>query len=280
MRNTTIDGVGSLYGGSYDEVSINGVGKLKDDIKANIINVNGVFKSKGRIEAGSFISDGVSRVHNDIKVKELKVDGVLKARCRKVEADSICCDGIMICSGEVSADNIDIDGQCSISELYGDKVNIKFDLKTGSNAGISKYFKPFVNSYFGRPVSSSHSLVDTIECTDLEASHLKAKSIKAKNVTLGPDCIVDYLECDGNLEVHPSCKIGKTNRDIKTEAQAKRNDRDETTETIDAIDRIIEDKSLDKTDTRVVEIIKKYQDGNLDLSEVKLMLDALSTSTK
>jgi cytoskeletal protein CcmA (bactofilin family) len=79
----TIDGVGSLYGGSYDEVSINGVGKLKDDIKANIINVNGVFKSKGWIEAGSFISDGVSRVHNDIKVKELKVDGVLKLAVEK-----------------------------------------------------------------------------------------------------------------------------------------------------------------------------------------------------
>ncbi len=123
-------------------------------------------------------------------------------------------------------------------------------------------------------------MVDTIECTDLEGSHLKAKSIKAKNVILGPDCIVDYLECDGILKVHPSCKIGKANRDIKTESNNSQDDYRGTTNTKITIDKIIEDKNLDIADPRVKEIINKYQDGKLSLREVNLMLDALSSTSK
>ncbi|MDD4679559.1 MAG: polymer-forming cytoskeletal protein [Clostridia bacterium] len=276
MKKTYVDGIGSLYGGSYDEVTVSGIGKLKGDLKANKLNVDGMFKSKGRIEADSFINDGMSRIYGDVKVGELRIDGMFKARCSKIEADSIYCDGIIVCTGEVSADNVEIEGLCSIAELYGDKIKIQYNASANNTVNIPGFFKSAANSFFGRPVSTQYSLVDTIECTDLEADRLKVNTIKANNVTLGPDCVVDYLECNGKLEIDPSCKIGKTNKDIKTESHNCQNSNRGTANTEVTIDKIIEDKNLDKTAPQVQEIIKKYQAGKITLNEVKLMLDALN----
>jgi cytoskeletal protein CcmA (bactofilin family) len=149
MKKTSIDGVGSLCGSNYEEILVDGVGKLKDDVKAKIIRADGVFKSKWRIEAVSFFCDGVARIYDYIKVKELKVDGVLKIRRGNAESDSICCDGMVTCSGEISADNVNIYGIYSITALYGDEIKLKHDSKRiTANISMPKYIYPFIKSYF------------------------------------------------------------------------------------------------------------------------------------
>jgi type VI protein secretion system component Hcp len=92
--------------------------------------------------------------------------------------------------------------------------------------------------------------------------------------------LIDYLECDGKLEIHPSCKIGKINGNIKTESHniSIQNDNKEINDNEILLDKIIESKNADKANPIVKEIITKYQDGKLNLNEVELMLDALSSS--
>jgi len=174
---------------------------------------------------------------------------------------------------------VNIEGVCSISELYGDRIRIKYDMQNSSKWNISGPFHSLINYYFGRPVDDRYSLVDTIECTDLEADKLHAKTIKARNVTLGPDCIVGYLECDGELKVHPSCKIARSNRDIKATPYQAGSYSVQNTGTSDdntSIEKIIKNAGIDTEDPRLKEIMKKYHDGKLNINEVKIMLDALS----
>lgn len=208
MQDAKIDGMGTIHGGEYREVSIGGMGKLKGDIIAEKININGMFKSNGEIEANQFICDGFGRVFKNIKVKSAKISGALKVRRAKFEADNITCDGVITCNREVSADEIYIDGSCSISRMYGDKITIRNKNGGLENSKIPTKFLMLTNMYLGRKLSLSHSLVDVIECTDLEASGLKAKVVKAQNVTLSNDCIIENLECSGKVIIDDTCKIG------------------------------------------------------------------------
>ena len=208
MQDARIEGMGSIHGGEYKDIFVDGMGKLKGDIKADKIAVSGMFKSNGEISANELICDGLSRVFKNVKVKKATVSGVLKIRRAKLEANNIKCDGVITCTREVCADEIYIDGVCSISKMYGDKIIINNKLGGLANSKIPTKFLMLTNIYLGRKISMSHSLVDLIECTNLEASGLKAKIVKAQNVTLHNNCIIDRLECTGQVVIDDSCKIG------------------------------------------------------------------------
>lgn len=208
MKDTKIDGMGSIHGGEYKNVSIDGMGKLKGNIEAEKVTVSGMFKSKGEIIADEFICDGLARVFKNIKVKKANVSGVLKLRRAKLEADNISCSGVITCNREVSGDEIYIDGACSISKIYGDNVTIKNKTGALANSKIPTKLLAVTGVYLGRKVSTTHSLVDVIECTNLEASGLKAKLVKVENVKLYNNCIIDKLECTGKAIIDDSCKIG------------------------------------------------------------------------
>ncbi|OOM77267.1 hypothetical protein CLPUN_23840 [Clostridium puniceum] len=208
MQDAKIDGMGTIYGGEYKDVSIGGMGKLKGNIEAEKVIINGMFKSNGEIIANEFVCDGLGRILKNVKVKKAKISGVLKIRRAKLEADNITCDGVITCTHEVSADEIYIDGVCSISKMYGDKITIRNKNDGLTNSKIPTKFLMLTNIYLGRKLSLSHSLVDVIECTDLEASGLKAKIVKAQNVRLSNDCIIENLECAGQTIIDDTCKIG------------------------------------------------------------------------
>lgn len=251
MQNAKISGMGSIHGGEYKEVSVEGMGKLKGSIIAEKVTVDGMFKSNGEIDVNEFICDGLGRVFKNIKAKKARVSGVLKIRRAKLEADNITCDGIITCNREVSADEIYIDGVCSVSRMYGDKITIKNKNGGLENSKIPTKFLMLTNMYLGRRVSLSHSLVDVIECTDLEASGLKAKVVKAQNVTLSNDCIIENLECSGKVIVDDTCKIGNIPNNQIEGADSMAN-------------------------ASIIKILELYKSGKINVEEAEEMISSAS----
>jgi len=209
MRTETIDGIGSIYGGEYDEITVDGVGTLKEDVTVNCLKVDGIFKSKGKISAQEIYIDGVARIFRNVKVRKVSIDGILKMRRARLYAEEITCGGIFTSNSEISADNINIDGVCSISRMYGDKIRITWESGGKINYKIPAMSMFLINFYFGKKISKTHNLVKVIECTELEASGLRAKEDRANKVKLGERCIIGKLYCDGEMEIDESCRIGK-----------------------------------------------------------------------
>lgn len=215
MRRSVIEGIGTVYGDTYDELRVEGIGKLKGDANAKIVSIEGLFKGKGRITTDKLICEGIARIFKDIKAREVRIEGVMKLRGCKLEADSLYCDGIIVCNREISADNINIDGICSVAKMYGDNIKIHYNFDNCTWQKLPVKEKSLFKLYFGRDLSLDFSTVDYIECTRLEAEGLHAKSIKAHYIKLGPNCVVDNIDCDREIEVHPSCRIGKSNIDYR-----------------------------------------------------------------
>lgn len=250
MRNETIDGIGSLSGGEYNEVKIDGIGRLKRPLTAKKITIDGIFKAKAPFTADEIIVDGVVRAFKDIKAKTVFVDGVLKMRRCKLYTDSLESDGIIVCNREINADRVDIKGLCSVSAIYGDDVSIQSN-RVQKNR-VSNVVKPLSTLYFGRSLDPEYSLVDTIECTHIEGHNIKCKTIRAESVKLTGKCEIKTLYCDGDIEAEKTCKIGK----------------------IIGKNEILKKESVPMASVTLTKILNMYKEGKIDADEAEKMLQS------
>ncbi|MBM7582080.1 hypothetical protein JOD02_000937 [Caldicoprobacter guelmensis] len=257
MKSEKVEGIGSIQGGEYQTISIDGIGKLKGPVTARQITVNGMFKSKGKITADEMRIDGIARIFRDIKVKSVKIDGILKMRRASLNADKIVCDGIMTSNREVCADEIYVDGICSVSKMYGDSIVLKnnYDKIKSMRNPIPIRLRPFLKLYFGRDISVEHSFVDVLECTNLEAEGLKAKVVRANNVKLKGNCIVDRLYCDGQIIIDDTCKVNNifsNNQKIT-----------------------LKKEMTDMANATLVKILDLYKHGKIDADEAEKMINSI-----
>jgi len=262
MKSESIEGIGSVYGGEYDTILVEGMGKLKGDVTAKKVIVEGIFKGKGRITTDEMRIEGVARVFRDIRAKNVKIEGMLKLRRASLNADKVICEGIMVANREVCADDIYIDGVCSVSNMYGDNVVLKsnVDRIKGSRNFLPVKLKPFFKLYFGRNVSLDHFLIDVLECTNLEAERVKAKVIRANSVKLKDHCMVDKLFCDGEIFIDDTCYVGQ----------------------IISRDWVITDKKemSDMANMTLVKILDLYKDGKINADEAEKMINSIRLNSR
>ena len=207
MKRERIGGIGSVSGGEYDSIQIDGIGKLKGRIKANQISASGMSRSKGEIEASLLNINGIHKAKRTIKVREAAINGVLRLKTASLHADKINCTGCLYCGRELSADQISIQGIFSISHIYGDTVRLVSD--ETAHLPIGRKSRLFCRLLFGFRIPGGASRADYVECTELVASNTKFKTIHAGSVTLSQNCEVDKIYCDGPVTADSTCTIGK-----------------------------------------------------------------------
>ena len=171
--------------------------------------------------------------------------------------------GLLVCNREVTADEITIDGICSAARMYGDV--ICFPHREGESSAavrasgqlpgpVQWLARRFPRLYFGRKVSLSHSLVDQLECTQLEASNLQAKVVRTQRAVLTNGCRIQRLCCDGEIQADSSCWIGEIVSNGK-------------------ITKSQEEDSM--ANAMLVKILDLYKEGKIDADEAEQMLRGL-----
>jgi len=196
-----VDGVGTINGGLYKDLDINGVCTVEGDLKAESIKINGVCTCNGNVEAERFDCDGVLTVNGNLRAGTADIDGVVTVNGSKIEADRIDCDGLLSVEGEISADVIDADGKLNADEIVGDRIRIKSYWKRGLVALLFT---------IGEKNSMKFSTIDLIEGTTVELRGVRAKSVNGHDVTIGKNCKIDRVDASGELTIAPSSIVGET----------------------------------------------------------------------
>ncbi len=195
MRDFYIEGVGSINGGEFGNIKVEGVGNCSGDIKADMLIIEGVFNCKGGLEVNMLDCEGVADFQSNIRAKKIVVEGVLNAKKdSKIEAEEIICEGVIKTGGEVSADIIQAEGYISADEIVGDKIFIDSD------------YHPRL---FSRMFRRWRSEVRLIEATNIELRGVSAASVNGKDIIIGPDCKIDSIDCSGTLSIDRSSQVGK-----------------------------------------------------------------------
>lgn len=256
-RKGNIDGIGSIGSGEYDQIKIDGIGKIKGDVSAASVNADGMLKIKGRVLTDELNIDGIARCFRDIKTKKADIDGILKMRRSSLDAGELRCDGAIICTREINADSVTVHGMCSVKRIYGDRIELLHESKS-SEKESQKTILRLGRLYFGRKISVDHNIVDEIECTSLTAENLKAKIIRSGEVTLSKGCVIDRLYCEGKITVDKSCVIKQI---LSEDGKITRE----------------EEKVADKKLTMVLD---SYKEGRIDADEAEKLIGAIMPGTR
>jgi cytoskeletal protein CcmA (bactofilin family) len=191
MHNLKIDGVGTIVGGEYASVTIDGMATCDGALIAERIDIDGMFTCKGTLKADEIKCDGMAKVRGNIKAGKIDADGMISVTGgRKIEADEIDCDGMIKIDGEISADRILADGCIDAEEITGDSIVIR---------SHRHFFLPFLRA--------SHSRIKLIEATTIELRGVVANSVNGKNVRIGRGCRIESVDCSGTLWISPMARV-------------------------------------------------------------------------
>jgi hypothetical protein len=193
MQNLKIEGIGTINGGEYGYVGIEGIGKCAGDIHSETLSIEGVFNSTGSIRTGRLECEGVATVDGNVFAVDAEIDGILTLKGGKLEATTILCDGVIKVNGQISADRIEADGVISANEIVGDNILIESPWHL---------FGIFTRGHCNR------SRISLIEATTVSLVGVRAEQVSGKDVSIGRGCRVERVDCSGNLYISPNARVG------------------------------------------------------------------------
>lgn len=233
MSDMRINGHGNMTGGEYENVVINGSAKCEGLLAARRILINGTFQCPGVLKSGQVKVNGNFRCDGDMKSDDLNVDGRLKC-CGRLDAGRVNCDGMVDVEGDVSIEDLDVDG--SFRVLSGSKIestkikcdgSIKVDGQISADVIEADGFinareivgdRVTIRSLTGplsRIFSSLTSRAELIEATVVELRGVAAQTVNGQNVTIGPDCVIENLDCSGTLSISPTAQVNNITGDYQ-----------------------------------------------------------------
>lgn len=201
MQDFHIEGIGTINGGEFGLLKVEGVGTCSGDIKAADIRIEGVFNCSGNVDTGYLECEGVANFNSNIRAKKIIVEGVLNNKHgNKIEAEEILCEGVIKTYSEISADYIKVEGCIDANEIVGEHIIIDSDSHPHL---LRRLFK------------STTSEVNIIEATTINLSGIKAKAVNGKDITIGPSCVIDNIDCSGFLSIDRRAVVKNITGDYK-----------------------------------------------------------------
>lgn len=193
LNDSNFSGIGTLRGGKYRKVSVEGIATISGDIFASEVSVEGVCKGKGSITTEKISIEGVFSIDGSIKVSELtEVTGVAKIQ-GDIESREFNSTGSLSIKGLLSADRIDLNlvDKNYIKEIGGETINISVKRKDG----ITGIFR------------KSRLEVESIEGDNIRLHNVYCKSVRGRNIVVEEGCVIDTVECSGNLEIDNNASV-------------------------------------------------------------------------
>lgn len=119
---------------------------------------------------------------------------------QKLEAEYLDCEGCLSTAGDLYVDVLKAEGSIKAKGIYGDRIDI--DSKGTSFHGIKKVLEKMNLRH-----SSNASKITTIEATTIYLTGVNAVTVNGHDIVIGPDCVIDTIDCSGTLKVHESSKV-------------------------------------------------------------------------
>jgi cytoskeletal protein CcmA (bactofilin family) len=217
LSDLVINGVSGAAGGTYENVRIEGVGKVSGTIVARRFNGNGHIRLKADITADELECNGTMNVKGNMKFGNMKADGLLTIG-GAVSGESCELNGMMSIKGDcelehftgnggftvgglLSAGQLDfcLQGQGKASEIGVESLVIR----QANNGMWNKLFSGII------PKLKPELRVGVIEGDYIDIEYTNADIVRGNVVIIGQGCSIGRVEYRSKLSVHPGATIMK-----------------------------------------------------------------------
>jgi len=195
MGEYRCEGIGSVNGGTYDKLYVEGVFTAKGPIKANQISGEGVMNFSA-LCVEEMTLEGVTKVNGLLEAGSCNAEGVLKA-------------GAITVSG-----NLYSDGVVNTGFLKADSATLLHNKKKE----WPRPFARFLSLFNGQSAKEEiNAKIKKIEANILALQDYSVQSIIGQDITIGRGCIVDKVQANRRLRIHRSAIV----QDLSTSVAAE-----------------------------------------------------------
>ncbi|MEK3853829.1 polymer-forming cytoskeletal protein [Cytobacillus sp. FSL H8-0458] len=228
VGNLIINGVGSVNGGAFKKVEINGKGTVNSDIECESFYCNGTGTIHGNVKTENGKISGAARIHGTVKAEFLNVNGsasiseaVLSRKLEVAGSSSI--------GGSVKSDEMVVNGEAKIAgdceaEVFRAEGAFKIDgLLNAETIDIKLFGESKAKEIGGRKIKvaqhreSLFKLIkslfplkletELIEGDDIELEGTSALIVRGKNVKIGKNCEIGLVEYSEEYECSPDSEV-------------------------------------------------------------------------
>lgn len=229
--NLDVRGLEAVEGGDFTDVTISGVGKIKGDITARVIEVAGSGQIYGEINAESLMVAGTFIADKDIELKNtLNVKGTSNFS-KNIICEDILVSGKMVTKGDIRFRDASIIGTFSSKGiLTGDKFDILGGLDMSSDLRVNQILINFSEKSSCNDIIADDVKIRIIEgekglfskfkkiifkCNEIRAKRVfientECKLIVADEVVVGENCKIEKVEYVKKFEFAKSSEVKET----------------------------------------------------------------------
>lgn len=231
MPNITISGKQTVNNEKFDNVIVNGAAVFPDGFEALDVRIDGTVKCNGDVVCNSIRCNGSARFLSGMNIKELHCDGsLISSGTQPVQIEQIYCGGAVKFFSDVITDTIDANGSfntengCNLTakRVFCDGAiivngNITTDMLNADGyiyANEINAKKVYINSMPDKKLrkllsKKPDTAISLINADEIELVGVKATKVVGKNITIGAGCIIDTVECSGNLNIDENAEVSE-----------------------------------------------------------------------
>ncbi|MCI2429735.1 polymer-forming cytoskeletal protein [Candidatus Acetothermia bacterium] len=229
-ERVTISGAGRVDGDiEADSVEISGAGKIVGKVKTNRVELAGACKIVGAVTAQRFDAAGAWKVGGDVQSEQFKaagagsVEGNVQAQefsnagamkiAKNLRAQRAKFGGVLKAGGDVEASEFRGSGAFRIEGLLAaDQLELELSERSwareigGAKIEVRKResFWGWLARWWGRQIVLS---ADVIEADEIYLEATRAKTVRGKRVTLGPECRIERVEYSESVQIDPKSVV-------------------------------------------------------------------------
>jgi cytoskeletal protein CcmA (bactofilin family) len=138
-QNIKINGSGTAGGGKFDEVKINGSGKVVGDVECNCLKIDGSGKIEGSVNAESIKINGSGAIEGDIIVTDMKINGS-SSLLGNVNVNALVVNGSSSFKKDAKVQDFEINGSAKVNgRVTGGVVIVNGLLKVKQSCEVERF---------------------------------------------------------------------------------------------------------------------------------------------
>ncbi|SDX44881.1 polymer-forming cytoskeletal protein [Paenibacillus sp. CF384] len=217
-----IAGVGTTGGGDFHRVELEGVSKVDGSLDCYSFKMNGLAKVKGSIRVEeSFEASGKLTVDGSVKAVMTKIEGQSTIRGH-VDSEYLQANGFVKIQGDCRTQGCDVRGAMTVDGvLDAERLHIYMDgpvraevirakqisIMITSSGTLKRLMKSILPATWQTQLRADH-----IEGDDIQLVETTATIVRGRRVKIGAGCVIDRVEFESELIVHPDAVVRSRER--------------------------------------------------------------------
>jgi cytoskeletal protein CcmA (bactofilin family) len=225
-NDITINGGGSIAGGSYETVTINGGGNVSGDLVCTALRINGMGSCAGQVKTASLSVNGTGSFQGAVQAGEMSVNGDASVRAG-LGVNQLSVRGNLTVDGGIAMREIDLKGVVRAQgDITGEALRGEGRLEAGNvkvdTVDLAVYGPSRLTSIEAARITlrSPGSLAEilamftnnsvTLErmrAGEIWAELTVANVVSAGNITVGKDSRIGLVEYSGTYSAQDGAKV-------------------------------------------------------------------------